>query len=81
MVASLEEALERVKLPQIKTLILPPTAYPLIQHCSNVEDIICVVGRGATPTDGFLSSLASNQDSKVKRLAIPLVLWSNPSRE
>ena len=80
MTSSLETALEGVELFQIKTLVLPPTAYPLLQHCRNVEDVVCVVGRGTT-TDGFLESFESNRDSKVKRLAIPLVLWPCPSRE
>ena len=81
MTTSLEKALKGVKLLQIRTLVLPPTAYPLLQHCRNVEDVVCVAGRGTTPTDGFLESFESNQDSNVKRLAIPLVLWPNPSRE
>jgi hypothetical protein len=31
------------------------------------------------PPNRILSSLASNRDSKVKRLTIPLVSWANPS--
>jgi len=77
----LENALKCVKLPQIKTLILPPTAHPLLRHCHNVEDVVYVVGDEIPPSDEFLESLASNQDSKVKRLAIPLVLWGDPSRK
>ena len=77
----LKNALMFVKLPQIKTLVLPPEAYPLLQHCRNVEEVACKVTRGAVFSAGFLRSLASNRDSKVKRLAIPLTLWPNPSRE
>jgi len=77
----LKNALEHVKLPQIKTLILPPSAYPLLLHCCDVEDVVCVVGRGAISSDEFLESLASNRNSKVKRLAIPLVSRSNLSRK
>ena len=77
----LEEALKGVQLPQIKTLILPIVAHPLLKHCPNAEEVFCVSYRYATlPSDGFLRSLESNQNSKVKRLAIPLVLWPNPSR-
>ena len=77
----LKDALKGVKLPQIKTLILPPAAHPLLRHCRNVEDVVCVIERKFVHPDEFLKSLASNQDSKVKQLAIPLVLWENPSRK
>ena len=77
----LKDALKRVKLPQIKTLILPPAAYPLLRHCRDVEDIVYVVRDRATPSNEFLESLVSNRNSKVKRLAIPLAPWPNPSRE
>ena len=70
-----------VKLPQIKTLILPPVAHPLLKHCPNVEDVNWVVGDRTISSDQFLRSLASIQDSKIKRLAIPLILPGNPSRE
>ena len=81
MSASLKSALKRVKLPQIKTLIIPPAAHPLLRHCRNVEDVVCVVKDKTTTSDEFIGSLASNRNSKVKRLAIPLALWDNPSRK
>jgi len=77
----LKGALRRVKLPQIKTLILPPVAHPLLRSCRNVEDIVCVVRYGIISSEEFLGSLEFNRDSKVKRLAIPLVWWINPSRK
>ena len=77
----LNNALENVKLPQIKNLILPPVAHPLLRHCCNVEDVACVVRYETIPPEGFLGSLASNPDSKIERLAIPLVLWADPSRK
>ena len=77
----LKKALGRVKLRQIKTLIIPPAAHPLLQHCRDVEDVICVIMGETQSSDGLLRSLTSNRDSKVKRLAIPLALWPNPSRE
>ena len=43
--APLKNALEGIELPQIKSLILPPAAYPLLQHCRNVEDVAFAVGR------------------------------------
>ena len=77
----LQDALKDVKLPQIKTLIIPPTAYPLLRHCLNVEDVACVVNHRVMSPDGFHESIASNQDSKVKRLVIPMALWTDPSRK
>ena len=77
----LKNALKGVRLPQVKTLILPPSAYPLLQHYHGVEDVVCVVKYQNMSPDGFLRSLTSNRDSKVKRLAIPLDMWANPSRE
>ena len=77
---ALQTALEGVKLPQIKALILPPAAYPLLQHCCDVEDVACVVGYEGL-SDGFFKSLASNQQSKIKRLAIPLVLRGDSFRK
>ena len=75
----LKSALKGVKLPQIKTLIFPPAAYPLLQPCLNVEDVVCAAGDRNTLSDGFLRFFKSNRDSKVRRLAIPLVTWANPS--
>ena len=70
---SLKNALKRCKLPQIKALILPPGAYPLLNCCPNAEDVDCVVGDGTVSSKKLPGFLASIQVSKVKRLAIPLV--------
>ena len=79
----LEKALKHIELPRIQTLVIPPAAHPLLRHCHDIEDLVCVVRY--TPTfilsDTILSSLASNRDSKVKRLTISLVSWSNLSRK
>ena len=75
----LKKALKGVELPQIKTLILPPAAHPLLRHCCDVEDVTCVGGYETIHSEGFLGSLAFNLDSKVKQLTIPLVSWDNPS--
>ena len=78
----LEKALKGVKLPQIKTLILSLGTHPLLQHCPNVEEVVCSFYKyGTLPSDGFLTSLASKQKSNVKRLTIPLVLWPDSSRK
>ena len=78
---ALESALQGVELPQIKTLILPPAAYPLLRRCPDVENVACVVGHREGSSDGFFKSLASNRDSKIKRLVIPLVLESDSCRK
>ena len=79
--AALKRALWGVKFPYIKTLILPPTAHPLLEHCPDVEDIVCVARDERVSPDKLLGSLPSEQDSKVKRLAIPLVTCVNPRRK
>ena len=79
--APLGKALKGVELPQIKALNIFPTAHPILQHCRNVEDVACVVKYQIVPPDGFLRSLTSNRDSKVKRLTIPLVLWDDAPRK
>lgn len=67
---------------QIETLILPPAAYPLLQHCPNVEDVVCLINDTTGPSgDEFLRSLMSNRDSKLKRLEIPLALLPNHLRK
>ena len=81
MGTSLKEALERVKLPQIKTLILPPTAHHILRHCHNVEDVVYVARNITWPSDEFLASLGPSRNSKIKRLTIPLIVWPSPSRE
>jgi len=70
----------RVKLPQIKTLIIPESAYPLLKRCPNVEDVVWVITDEPTTSDKFLRALPPSFRSKVKRLTIPLVLPCNPSR-
>jgi len=77
----LKNALKGVKLPQIKTLILPPAAHPLLKCCPNVENIDWVIGDKTVTSDEFLGSLASIWDSKIRRLAIPLVLQGYSSRK
>ena len=79
--APLKKALRRVKLPQVKTLIIPTAAHPLLRHCHDVEEILCVTMTNSQTPHGFHGSLVSNRDSKIKRLAIPLTLWPDPSRK
>ena len=78
----LANALKGADFPQIKNLILIPAAYPLLQHCRNVEDVVCTIRDVTGPSsDGFLRSLMSNRDSKLKRLAISLALLPDPPRK
>jgi len=71
--SSLENALGRRKLPQIKALILPPSAYPLLKSCHNAEDVDCVVGDQPIHSKKLPEFLVSICGLNVKRLAIPLV--------
>ena len=75
----LKGALKGVKLPQIKALIIPPTVHPLLQHCPDVEDVVCVITDETLPCDGFLRSLTSKRGSKIKRLSVPFLSLPNPS--
>ena len=77
--SQLKKALKGVRLPQIKTLIIPPSAHTLLKRCPNVENVDWVIGDQAVTSSEFLRSLASVPDSKIKRLAIPLILPDNPS--
>ena len=79
----LRKALRRIELPQIKTLILPVTAHPLLERCHEVEDVVCVVAYDwNVSSEEFLRSLALNRDSKVRRLVIPLTPeWDQPFRK
>lgn len=56
-----------------------PTVHSLLRHCHDIEDVVCMVKDKYTTFDDFFESLVSDQDSKIKRLAIPLGLWSIPS--
>lgn len=76
----LRTALQGIELPQIKTLILPVPAHPLLEHCRGAEDVVCVTTRLGARSDAFFRSLAFNRDSKVRRLAIPLTGWRKVSR-
>lgn len=76
----LEKALKGVKLPQIKTLVIPPAAHPLLRHCCGVEDVVRALDNRTLSPDGFFASLASMRNSKVKRLTIPRAPWDNQSR-
>ena len=78
---SLQSALEGAKLPHIKSLTLPPAAYPLLQHCHNVEDVTWVTGYHEESSDQLLRYLVSNQHPRVKRLVVPLVMRGDPSRK
>lgn len=77
----LKKALKGVRLPQIKTLIIPSAGRFLPRHCHDVEEIVCVVYGDPTTYEEFLQSLISVQNSKVRRSAITLDFSSNPFRE
>jgi len=77
----LGNVLKRVKLPQIRTLIIPPAAHPLLRYCHELEDINLVIVEGWMGySDSVHRSLASNQNSKIRRAAIPL-FWESSSRK
>jgi len=73
--------LENTKFPQIKALVLPPAAYPLLKHCINVEEVNWVSTSRPIASDEFLGSLATTRDSKIRRMTIPLIFPGDPSRK
>lgn len=62
----LRNALNGIKLPQIKTLILPSMAHCLLRHCPDVDDLTCTPFR---PNENFVQSLIVGQQ-KLRRLAV-----------
>ena len=62
----LRNALKGIKLPQIKTLILPCMAHCLLRHCPNVDDLTCTPFR---PNEDFIQSLIVGQQ-KLRRFAV-----------
>ena len=79
--APLKNALKDAKFPWIKTLIFPPTAYPLLRHCRGVESVVYVIRDRKKLPGGLIRTLESNLDSKVKQLTIPLAMWTDLSRK
>ena len=63
----LQDALTGVALPQIKTLVMPPIVHPLLQHCHDVEDVVCVVMDENPSYDRFLGSLALWELTRITR--------------
>src|SRR5579872_348539 len=61
----LRDALKGIKLPQIRTLILPSMAHSLLRHCPNVDDLTCTPFR---PNEEFVGSLIAGQQ-KLRRFA------------
>ena len=62
----LREALIGVKIPQIRTLILPSMAHYLLRHCPNVDDLTCTPFR---PNEEFIQSLIAGKQ-KLRRFAV-----------
>lgn len=62
----LHTALRGVKLPQIRTLILPSRAHHLLRHCPNVDDLTCTP---FSPDEKFVESLAKGRQ-KLRRFAV-----------
>jgi hypothetical protein len=62
----LRKALHDIKLPQIRTLILPSMAHCLLRHCPNVDDLTCTPFR---PNEDFIESLIVG-GQKLRRFAV-----------
>jgi len=70
------KALDGVKLPQIRTLILPSTSHGLLRHCPNVDDLTCTPFR---PDEDFVESLSIGKQ-KLRRFAVlfpgDMIAWN-----
>lgn len=60
------DALTGIRLPQIKTLILPSMAHCLLRHCPNIDDLTCTPFR---PNEDFIQSLIAGRQ-KLRRFAV-----------
>ena len=58
--------LGRRKLP-VRTLILPPTAHPLLRYCPNVEDLTC---SDTAPDTAFVESLKAGGSNHITKLSV-----------
>lgn len=54
----LQNALDGIKLPQIRTLSLPSAAHHLLLHCPNVDDLTCIPFR---PDQEFVDILSTSR--------------------
>jgi hypothetical protein len=77
--ALFRNALRDIQLPQINTLTLHCAARPLLEHCLELEDLVCVSSSFDVLSDDFFRSLTTNRDLKIRRLAIPL-MWKEAAR-
>jgi hypothetical protein len=62
----LRKALNGIKFPQIRTLVLPSMAHCLLPHCPNLNDLTCTP---FCPDEGFIESLAAGKQ-KLRRFAV-----------
>jgi len=76
----LRKALHGIKLPQIRTLILPSMAHCLLRHCPNVDDLTCTPFR---PNEDFIESLIVG-GQKLRRFAVLFpgnaIAWTDLAR-
>ena len=64
MTTKLRLAFEKIKLPSIRTVVLPTIAHHILRSCPNVEDVTCNVGDGSQ----ILGTIAGNCP-KVERIS------------
>jgi len=51
----------------VRTLVLPPTAHPLLQYCPNVEDLTC---SDTAPDRSFVESLVAGGLAHITKLSV-----------
>lgn len=64
---ALGERKPKLQLQQVQTLILPPSAHPLLRYCPNVEDLTCCTMK---PDIGFVGSLAAGGPDRITKFSV-----------
>jgi len=66
-VTALENRKLRIRLQQIRTLILPAEVHRLLRYCPNVEDLTCCA---TMPDEAFVESLAVGGLDHIRKLSV-----------
>jgi len=64
---ALGERKTKLQLQQVRTLVLPPSAHPLLRYCPNVEDLTCCTMK---PNRSFVESLAAGGLDRIAKFSV-----------
>jgi len=66
-VTALEDRKLRLRLEQVRTLVLPAEAHRLLRYCPNVEDLACCA---TAPDEAFVQSIVTDGLNHITKLSI-----------